>query len=174
MVGGGFHKDAEAEPGHRIEADALLRSQLAEKLQHLGARVVHIGPGNVAFIDQQDGGAGFGRLGRGGRRVRVRDAIGEAYKGRRLCCCGCGLRRGGGSGGGLIEEPDLLLAAAVVNLEVAGFQVRHGVALFVVGHYTHVDQSRDHPDREATRGRGLIGWTIGYAFDCVHADFGND
>ena len=165
MIGGGLDQYAEAEPGHGVEADALRGSQLAEKLQHLAARVVHVGPGDVAFVDQQDGGAGFGRLGGGGRssRVRIRDwrrCEGAPFARR---CWRWGSRRGRGSGGRRTEEPDLLLAAVVVHLEVVGLQIGDGMALLVVGHDAHIDQARGDLDREATRGPGLIGWSIGHA-----------
>ena len=161
VVGGGFDEDAETAAGHGVEADALGRRTGAEELHHLAACVVHVGPGDVALVDEQNGGAtlrsgrrGSAETGSGARLEKVRSG---ATSGEEEAATGAvEPEAGGGARIAAAEVADFLLAPVVVEFEVFSLQIGDGMAFLVVGDDAHVDQARRHLDGEGTMGIGSV------------------
>ena len=108
VVGGNLLEHTEAKTSHGVKAAAFAGSDRAQKFEHLLTGVGHVAPGNMAFVDQQDGCTGIGSGGCRWPGSRSARAVGEgairSFTGSR---CGCGLAWQ------LREEADLLLAPGI-------------------------------------------------------------
>ena len=150
----------EAEAVHGVEAHGCVGRDLGEELEHLAAGVVEVGPGDVAFIDEEDGAGGSGG---GGGGSGFRGAIGEG--GGRRGLGRVGRRRRGG------EEADIAFLAVVVELEVFRLEAGEGMAVLVINDRAHVDEAGGDFERVAGVG---VGGDVGDASGGGHADFRDD
>jgi hypothetical protein len=60
VIGGDLRQHAKAEAAHGVETNPLVRARSGKELEHLRTGVIHIVPGNVTLIDEQNRSSGLG------------------------------------------------------------------------------------------------------------------